>query len=568
MRIPSEFIEGLQRDADIVSVVGQYVELKKAGSNYKGLCPFHNEKTSSFSVNPSKNFYYCFGCQAAGNVVGFLMNIQGSSFVEAIEYLAEQLGREVPRTSSANQQNRPSQLLEQVADHFHANLMTSSDAKNYLKSRGLSKELAKRYRMGFSNANGSLRELEKEAGAKRDLVRVGLLKKGDDGKHWRYFRNRVMFPITNPTGKVLGFGGRLLEDGEPKYLNSPQNAFFDKSSIVYGLHEAATAIREQKYVIVTEGYMDVVSLAQRGIENAVATMGTAATVNQIRQIMTRSEEIVFCFDGDRAGQSAAQKVLRNVMPAITDGKRVKFVLLPQGADPDDIVSKDGPEAFLEHVKNAQTLENFMFAPAQDAKDDASASELWRELTQTIELIGQKKAPFLYHVLYKRLREVSGISVDELREAFRNIQPPPQASAPATPGTVRASGPENRIMKDTEIYQLICCLKLKPELVTKLKGVQLICKGRHSSDVLLANDLVATLANADETDEPDITVERYLQRKRARALLRQIDETAANWKKLDVNVEEKLGLIVKKMNEIGEGNKRKRLRSEQLRAKSI
>lgn len=557
MPIPPQFIDELNRDTDIVGLISQQVELKKAGTNYKGLCPFHHEKTPSFSVNPAKNFYYCFGCQASGNPIGFVMQTQGCSFVEAVEQLAAKLGREVPRSGGHRARPGPAKLLEDVADAYHRSLLKNETAKDYLKGRGLGKEVVKRYRLGYAAADGGLGRFARTKGAAKELLAAGLQKRGDDGRTWCYFRNRIMFPITTTAGKVAGFGGRLLEQGEPKYLNSPQSDSFDKSAIVYGLAEAAQAIHKHKAVIVTEGYMDVVALAQHGIANAVATMGTAATSRQIQQIISRSDEIVFCFDGDSAGKTAAQRVLGNLLPVMRDGKRVRFVILPDGADPDDIVAKRGADHFKELVASAQLLEEFMFAAAKEANDVATSSELWRELTALIETIDPKKAAYAQKELYKRLMKVSGIPVTELRKAHRASRPRTQGGSP--PVARDAAG---RTMKDAEIYQLLCCLKLAPELAARVATVPLVSEKNTGSDILLVREVVQLLAHAEDIDGPAPTVESYLEGKKARALLAQISATTAKWHSSGLDVGKKVDKIIATM----EKHAAKQLRKEEMRVK--
>lgn len=364
-RIPQAFIDELISRADIVDVIGHRVALKKAGSNYKGLCPFHDEKTPSFSVNRDKAFYKCFGCGAGGNVISFLMAFENASFPEAVHALAETLGLEVPGTeATGSDDDQTAPLLEALRDAdriYRQALRDSPRAIDYLKQRGIDGSTAALYSIGYApDAWDTLKAaLGRDARSRQHLVDAGLLKRNETGKVYDRFRDRVMFPIRDPRGRVIGFGGRVLGDGEPKYLNSPETPVFNKSRVLYGLYEARQAAGRPARAIVVEGYLDVVALAQHGVGAAVATMGTAATAHHIRLLTRLSDEVVFCFDGDRAGRAAAARALETALPFGGGSVELKFLLLPDGQDPDSLIRADGAEAFEALAAGASPLGQFM-----------------------------------------------------------------------------------------------------------------------------------------------------------------------------------------------------------------
>jgi DNA primase len=375
--IPQSFIADLLNRVDIVDVVGQHVKLKKAGANYQGLCPFHSEKSPSFSVSPTKQFYHCFGCGAHGSAISFLMEYAGLGYVDAIEDLARSAGLDVPREErTANDVARQqqamalSEVMSSAADWYRQQLKASSRAVEYLKGRGLTGEIAKRYALGY--APDGWQGLEAVFGSyandevAKTLLEGGLLIQGEQAeggqpvKRYDRFRDRVMFPIRNPKGQTIGFGGRILDQGEPKYLNSPETPLFSKGNTLYGLFEARQAIRAQEYVLVCEGYMDVVALAQLGFPNAVATLGTACTANHVRMLLRQTDKVIFSFDGDSAGQRAAQRALEACLPLMSDDKEIRFLFLPTEHDPDSYVRAYGATAFEKVIKEAMSISSFFF----------------------------------------------------------------------------------------------------------------------------------------------------------------------------------------------------------------
>ncbi|WP_176055455.1 DNA primase [Paraburkholderia caribensis] len=385
--IPHSFLQDLLNRVDIVDVVGRYVQLKKGGANFMGLCPFHNEKSPSFTVSPTKQFYHCFGCGAHGTAIGFLMEHAALSFPEAVNELAQSVGLTVPQEPSpvrgggagaggpGGEGYAPavskavttalSDLMSTASDFYKAQLRGAPNAIQYLKKRGLTGEIAKRFGLGY--APDGWQNLETAFPNYRDdaLVEAGLVivseKSDAQGQNRRYdrFRERVMFPIRNVKGHVIGFGGRVLDGGEPKYLNSPETPLFNKGSELYGLFEARLAIREQGYVLVVEGYMDVVALAQWGFENAVATLGTACTPIHVQKLMRQTDTVVFSFDGDSAGRRAARRALDACLPHAADNRTIRFLFLPAEHDPDSYVREFGTEAFAEQVRRAMPLSQFL-----------------------------------------------------------------------------------------------------------------------------------------------------------------------------------------------------------------
>jgi DNA primase len=385
--IPQSFIQELLARADVVDIVGRYVQLKKGGANFMGLCPFHGEKSPSFSVSPSKQFYHCFGCGKNGNAISFLMDHAGMTFIEAVEDLAQQYGLQVPeddvspqdRARSAQmreQQATLTSVLEKAGMAYIRHLRSSEKAIAYFKGRGLSGEIAKTFGLGY--APEGWRSLASVFPDYNDplLVESGLVIAGEPGeenaqgeaKRYDRFRDRVMFPIRNVKGECIGFGGRVLNEEKPKYLNSPETPVFRKGRELYGLFEARAALREHGYALVTEGYMDVVALAQLGFANAVATLGTACTADHVQKLFRFTDSVVFSFDGDAAGRRAARKALDAALPFATDVRTVKFLFLPAEHDPDSYIRQHGQEGFAAYVGKAVPLSKFMLEAAAESCD--------------------------------------------------------------------------------------------------------------------------------------------------------------------------------------------------------
>ena len=350
-RIPESFIDDLVSRTDIVEVIGHYVPLKRAGKEFKACCPFHDEKTPSFTVVPDKQFYHCFGCGAHGTAVGFLMDFANLEFVDAVEDLARRAGLEVPRDDSGARHPRDDiepifTMLERANAWFQQQLRRHSQASRpvaYLKGRGLSGEIAAEFQLGFAPPGwaGIIGELGVDERSRATLIRAGLLIEPDGGRLYDRFRDRITFPIHDSRGRVVGFGARIIDEGEPKYLNSPDTPVFRKGRELYGLWRARRTGRSLSRLLVVEGYMDVVALAQSGIDYAVATLGTAATQDHVHRLFRAVQDIVFCFDGDEAGRRAAWRAVENTLPSMKSGRRAHFLFLPEGEDPDSLVRTEG-----------------------------------------------------------------------------------------------------------------------------------------------------------------------------------------------------------------------------------
>jgi DNA primase len=359
--IPQAFIQDLLARIDIVDVVGRYVQLKKGGQNFLGLCPFHGEKTPSFTVSPSKQFFHCFGCGAHGSAIGFLMEHRGLNYVEAIRELAQQAGMQVPESSDKGRDGGKlsalSDLLRRAADHYRTQLRESAVAIDYLKGRGLTGQTAAHFALGYSPDAWQPLRSAFENYDDPGLVEAGLVI-ADEGKRYDRFRGRIMFPIRNSRGQVIGFGARILGAGEPKYLNSPETPLFRKGQELYGLYEAREAIRRAGRAIVCEGYLDVIQLSQAGFGEAVAALGTAITSAHVSTLLRTTDHVIFAFDGDAAGRKAARRGLEATLPVIADTKRASFLLLPEGEDPDSIVKAGGAAAFERELSRALPLSRF------------------------------------------------------------------------------------------------------------------------------------------------------------------------------------------------------------------
>jgi DNA primase len=437
MTIPQSFIQELLARVDVVEVVGRYVQLKKGGANFMGLCPFHGEKTPSFTVSPAKQFYHCFGCGKNGNAIGFLMDYAGMNFVEAVKDLAGRYGLQVPeddlsptdRAKAAEQRQKQQTLndvLEKAGAAYRKHLKGSPQAVAYLKGRGVSGEVARQFGLGYSPEGwrtlaGVFPDYDDPLLAESGLVIVN----EEDDKRYDRFRDRVMFPIRNVKGECIGFGGRVLGEGTPKYLNSPETPVFSKGRELYGLWEARNALREQGYVLVTEGYMDVIGLAQLGFPNAVATLGTACTTDHVQKLFRFTDSVVFSFDGDAAGRRAARKALDGALPYATDVRTVKFLFLPPEHDPDSYIREHGRDAFARYVSDAMPLSRFLIEASREGCDlnnaegrahlAANAKPLWNQLPDGA----------LKRQLLAEIAELVQLSARELEDVWLGRKPPAQ-----------------------------------------------------------------------------------------------------------------------------------------------
>jgi DNA primase len=413
--IPQDFIQQLLDRTDIVALVERYVPLKKAGANYQARCPFHNEKSPSFSVSPTKQFYHCFGCGAHGTAITFLMQHAGYNFIDAVKELAGQVGMQVPddgKHIAPEEDSRRDKLYERMeaaARHYRQALKTHDTAIAYLKQRGLTGETAAKFALGV--ANDEWQPLAATFADYQDalLVEAGLVI-SNEGKRYDRFRDRVMFPIRNERGQVIAFGGRIMQKGEPKYLNSPETPLFHKGRELYGLFEHRRSIQHEDRVLVVEGYMDVVMLDQHGIDNAVATLGTAITSDQAMRLLRLANEVVFAFDGDAAGRKAAWRALENSLPQARDGKLLSFLFLPDGEDPDSFVRAEGADAFKKLCNTAMPLSDFLFNELGNQTDLSSQEGKVRLATLAQPYIAKlTQAPLLTRALRQRLDSLTGLA---------------------------------------------------------------------------------------------------------------------------------------------------------------
>jgi DNA primase len=414
--IPDSFKQDLLNRVDIVDVISGRVQLRKSGANWVGLCPFHGEKTPSFTVSQTKQFYHCFGCGAHGNAIGFLMEYGGLGYIEVLKELAEGVGLKLPEMSGGERRAKPAEegpdlyeLLAQAARHYRESLKSSPRAIDYLKGRGLTGKTAARFGIGYAPAGWQGLATVFPRYEEKALVECGLVIE-NEGKRYDRFRDRVMFPILNQRGIVIGFGGRVLEgDDGPKYLNSPETPVFEKGRELYGLPQARDAIRGAGRVVVVEGYMDVVMLAQHGVENAVATLGTATTLMHVQKLLRQAEEVVFCFDGDAAGRRAAWHALEVSLEALSDRKTIRFLFLPAEHDPDSFVRSQGAGAFEREVKQAEPLSSFLLATLRGRVDLATLEGRSRLLADAQPLVKRIAAPGLRVQLVKALAETASMS---------------------------------------------------------------------------------------------------------------------------------------------------------------
>ncbi len=447
-RIPEHFIQDLLARTDLVALIDSRVPLKKAGRNYSACCPFHQEKTPSFTVAPDKQFYYCFGCGASGNAVGFLMEYDHLSFPEAVEQLATRAGLEVPREGGGDARKEKARrdrlqtlydLLARAERFYRQQLKNAPErqkAVNYLKGRGLTGQIAARYGLGFAppgydNLSQGL-SLDNE-GIEQALTAGLLVRKEDSGRTYDKFRDRIQFPIRDGRGRTIGFGGRGLGDGKPKYLNSPETPVFHKGKELYGLWEWRQSRDKTDRLYVVEGYMDVIALAQHGVPNAVATLGTATSEDHCHLLFRQVNEVVFCFDGDNAGRRAAWRALESALPALDDGKQARFLFLPEGEDPDTLVRAQGPEALLALTDKADTLATYLFRHLSEGLDLNTVDGRARLARLALPFLDKPAGPVYRALLEEELARLTRLERSALEKLRENL-PKPRRAAPAPPPT--------------------------------------------------------------------------------------------------------------------------------------
>ncbi len=502
-KIPQSFIDDLLARTDIVDIIGSRVTLKKTGKNYSGLCPFHKEKSPSFSVSPDKQFYYCFGCGAGGNAISFMTDYENLPFPQAVEDLAKSAGIEIPKDNQHQRKNEhlyqaQFKVLDLAAAFFQAQLNkhpTKATAVNYLKGRGLDSETLQQFNIGFAppgwdNLINSIGITDTE---QSHLERSGMLIRHEEKDSlYDRFRDRIMFPIRDMRGRVIAFGGRILGDGKPKYLNSPETDTFQKGRELYGLYEARKTNRKLDKVIIVEGYMDVVSLAQFDISYSVATLGTATSLHHLERLYKIVPEIVFCFDGDSAGLKAAKRALETVMPIIKDGQQAKFLFLPEGEDPDTLVRQKGKIVFEEMIQNATPMSEYFFNSLSQNIDMESIDGRALFSSQALPLIQLMQPCLLQQMMRDKISSLTGLSIaqltssNQLHESYGNSgeyaapasQSEPQYfSANRHNSAKQAYRPSNRLAKDKKrtakislVNRIISLLLHDPKLISNVESL--------------------------------------------------------------------------------------------------
>lgn len=556
--IPQSFIHDLLNRVDIVDAIDRHVPLKKAGANFVACCPFHSEKTPSFTVSQTKQFYHCFGCGAHGNVISFLIEYSGLSFIEAVQDLAAYAGMQLPEQQSSNvsyhsasddsQQDfasdsdhnnteiSPQDLLnalQTATRYYREQLKVSEKAIAYLKKRGLSGKTAARFAIGYAPADWqNLAAVFSDYNSDKTrklLTQAGLVITSGETKQYDRFRDRIMFPILNQKGQIIGFGGRVLTKEEPKYLNSPETILFEKGRELYNLFSARRAIREANCVIVVEGYMDVIALSQHGIDNTVAALGTATTSFHIQKLLRQTDNIIFCFDGDKAGRKAAWRALENSLALLSDGKYLSFLFLPEGADPDSYINQFGKESFEQQLKQTLPLSEFLFKELCSEVNLQTGEGRAKLISDAKPLLQQVTAPALSLILIRRLAELSEIDQGELDELLQIKR----AAA------VHKTEKRNTKQIVTLYRRLIRILLYDPSHVTKLERDLLVEWSEKNEEVTALRILVDFFDTHPYLIESKTTfsVAAHFQDKACRTLLENIESETLEWSNsVDLEIE--------------------------------
>ena len=479
-RIPEKFIDELLTRVDIVDVIDARVPLRKAGKDYKACCPFHEEKTPSFTVSQDKQFYHCFGCGVHGSAIGFLMEYEHMSFPEAVEDLAARAGVSVVREQQGSAYTPSmakdelailSDLLQQADRYYRRQLRehpTAQLAVEYLKGRGLSGAIAADFGLGFAPEgwDNLLRAIGTDASTQESMATAGLAVKKDNGGYYDRFRQRVIFPIHDYRGRLIGFGGRVVGKGEPKYLNSPETPLFHKGRELYGLYRARDALRRERRALVVEGYMDVVALAQFGIDYAVATLGTATTRDHLERLFRFTPEVVFCFDGDRAGREAAWRALENALPVLQEGRQASFLFLPDGEDPDSLIRKEGREGFSARVAQGLSLPDYLFQTLSAQVDLSRLDGRARLVELARPLVSSLPPGILRQLMVNRLAEITRLPVENLSVIMAPAEGAHRSPIAPPRGPVRRPTVAQRGAKGvpTLMQTAVALLLLHPHLV--------------------------------------------------------------------------------------------------------
>ncbi len=501
--IPRSFIDELLNRHDIVDIIDARVKLKKQGKNYGACCPFHNEKSPSFSVSQEKQFYHCFGCGVHGNAIDFLMEFDRLEFVEAIEELASMLGLDVPReqrsgfnapssgpTANSEQKRSLYDLMGSISQFYRSQLKSAANihAINYLKGRGLTGEIVQKFGIGYIADEWDLvkNNFARDKASQDALVSGGMLIESDNGRCYDRFRGRVMFPIRDRRGRVIGFGGRVIGEGTPKYLNSPETPIFHKGKELYGLYEALQAYKDLPQALVVEGYMDVVALAQYGVDYAVASLGTATTGDHMQLLFRQTSTVVCCYDGDRAGREAAWRAMEQALPYLNDGRQLKFMFLPDGEDPDTYIRQYGKEAFEQEVANAESLINFMFRTLVDQIDTSTREGKAKLTTLAVPLIDKVPGGTLRLYLREQLGKTLGILDESQLQQLISKQGAVEPKRLAQPEIKRTAMREviTLLLQNPELAQLVPDLESVKEI--PLPGLslflQLLESCRHNPHI--------------------------------------------------------------------------------------
>ena len=524
--IPQDFIDDLVARADVVEVIGRRIQLKKAGREFKACCPFHDEKTPSFTVSPNKGFYHCFGCGVHGTAIGFLMDFDHMTFVEAIESLASSMGVEVPRNESDKPARRYDELfslMTQVEKRWQESLRESQTAVDYLKHRSIDGATAQRYGIGFAPDGWSalLDKFGTSDEAIERLLATGLIIRKDNGRHYDRFRDRVMFPIRDSRGRCIGFGGRIMGDGEPKYLNSPETVLFHKGRELYGLWEARQALRQIDRLVVVEGYMDVVALARHGIDFSVATLGTATTDEHLNRVFRLCDDVAFCFDGDRAGKKAAWRALETTLPHIREGRQVRFAFLPDGHDPDSYVNEFGADAFIKVLDDGLALSDYLIGELA-SQVDLNTVDGRARLAELAKPLLQKIPTGIYRdLLMGSLADRVGLSAEKLERSIGQGPRNAGGESPASRGATTSLGRKIAAFsgKPSVVRRAITLLLNHPEAGEKLDVEKLAGVGRPGIELLLR--LIESVQ-----EDPTITTAGLLERWRHEDEGRHLGKLAA------------------------------------------
>lgn len=495
-KIPQPFIDQVLNQTDIVDLINSYIDLKPKGKEYTACCPFHGEKTPSFTVSPEKQFYHCFGCGAHGTAINFLMEHEGLQFIEAIETLATRLGLEVTTEQGAFKADNHElyDLLEAANKFYQSQLRNNQTAINYLKSRGISGEIAATFEIGYAPA--AFDSMQKQFGKQfkyQSLIKSGLVAEKSSQHTYDRFRNRIMFPIKDTRGRVIGFGGRSTDETMPKYMNSPETELFHKSNTLYGIYETRQALGKLNSLIIVEGYMDVVALYQHDIKNCVATLGTATTSQNIRNLLRYCSNLIFCFDGDRAGEAAAWKALEQMLPEYKDGIDISFAFMPQGEDPDSLIRSLGHQAFNQFIEKAKPFSEYFFSKLTKEIDTSTPDGCAKLASTAKPLLFKLQQTVFKDLMFKELNERVGTSIN-IPSSNDNNLPDPKTNQ------------STRSLKYTKTRLAIALLIRDPSLAQHALPLDELSRLQNIAGI----DLFIELINIIES-EPDITPVSLIER---------------------------------------------------------